>query len=87
MTSVITTDEQRVNELCDQLLAEHDPKTTKPAAFLGAQFDFGLGWVQFPEGNGGLGLSGMRERALLVGGTLDVRSRRGDGTTITLTME
>jgi two-component system, NarL family, sensor histidine kinase UhpB len=37
--------------------------------------------------NGGLGLSGMRERALLVGGTLDVRSRRGDGTTITLTME
>jgi two-component system sensor histidine kinase UhpB len=37
--------------------------------------------------NGGLGLSGMRERALLVGGTLDVRSRRGSGTTITLTME
>jgi two-component system, NarL family, sensor histidine kinase UhpB len=37
--------------------------------------------------NGGLGLSGMRERALLVGGTLDVRSRRGNGTTITLTME
>jgi two-component system, NarL family, sensor histidine kinase UhpB len=37
--------------------------------------------------NGGLGLSGMRERALLVGGTLDVRSGRGRGTTITLTME
>ena len=37
--------------------------------------------------NGGLGLSGMRERALLVGGTLDVRSGHGRGTTITLTME
>jgi two-component system sensor histidine kinase UhpB len=36
--------------------------------------------------NGGLGLSGMRERALLVGGTLDVRSGHGRGTTITLTM-
>src|SRR5262245_18718239 len=57
MTSVITTDEQRVNELCDQMLAEHDPKTTKPAEFLGAQFDLGLGWVHFPEGDGGLGLS------------------------------
>jgi two-component system sensor histidine kinase UhpB len=36
--------------------------------------------------NGGLGLSGMRERAVLVGGTLDVRSARGRGTTVTLTM-
>ena len=28
MTTLIASDEQRVNELCDQLLAEHDPKTT-----------------------------------------------------------
>jgi len=57
MTTLIASDEQRVNELCDQLLAEHDPKTTPPAEFLGAQFDLGLAWVHFPEGNGGLGLT------------------------------
>jgi two-component system sensor histidine kinase UhpB len=35
---------------------------------------------------GGLGLSGMRERALLAGGSLDIRSREGSGTTVTLTL-
>ena len=35
---------------------------------------------------GGLGLSGMRERALLVGGSLTVFSESGRGTTIELTM-
>jgi two-component system sensor histidine kinase UhpB len=35
---------------------------------------------------GGLGLSGMRERALLVGGNLNIFSRPGEGTTIELTM-
>jgi two-component system sensor histidine kinase UhpB len=35
---------------------------------------------------GGLGLSGMRERALLVGGSLDVYTEPGAGTTIELTM-
>ena len=35
---------------------------------------------------GGLGLSGMRERALLVGGSLAVFSESGRGTTIELTM-
>jgi alkylation response protein AidB-like acyl-CoA dehydrogenase len=57
MTTLITSDEQRVGELCEQLLAEHDPKTTPAAVFLGAQFDLGLGWVHFPVGHGGLGMS------------------------------
>ena len=35
---------------------------------------------------GGLGLSGMRERALLVGGNLNIFSGEGEGTTIELTM-
>jgi two-component system, NarL family, sensor histidine kinase UhpB len=35
---------------------------------------------------GGLGLNGMRERALLVGGNLNVFSRPGEGTTIELIM-
>ncbi|MDX6648775.1 MAG: two-component system, NarL family, sensor histidine kinase UhpB [Solirubrobacteraceae bacterium] len=38
------------------------------------------------ERNGGLGLRGMEERALLVGGDLDVHSADGRGTTVTLTM-
>jgi two-component system, NarL family, sensor histidine kinase UhpB len=35
---------------------------------------------------GGLGLGGMRERALLIGGSLDVYTEPGSGTTIELTM-
>lgn len=37
--------------------------------------------------DGGLGLDGMRERARLVGGRLDVRSRPGAGTTVELRLE
>ena len=43
------TDEQ-VLVLCDQLLAECDPRSTPPREFLGRQFDLGLGWVHFPLG-------------------------------------
>jgi alkylation response protein AidB-like acyl-CoA dehydrogenase len=53
----VTADEQRVNQLCDELLAKLDPKSTPPAEFLGAQYDLGLAWVHYPEGAGGLGLS------------------------------
>jgi alkylation response protein AidB-like acyl-CoA dehydrogenase len=53
----VTTEEQRVNALIDELLAEHDPRSTPAAEFLGAQYDRGLGWVHFPEGFGGLGAS------------------------------
>ena len=35
---------------------------------------------------GGLGLNGMRERALLVGGDLNIFSKPGEGTTVELTM-
>jgi alkylation response protein AidB-like acyl-CoA dehydrogenase len=57
MTTIQTSDEQRVTQLCDDLLAKHDPKTTPAAEFLGAQYDLGLAWIHFPEGSGGLGLS------------------------------
>jgi two-component system sensor histidine kinase UhpB len=36
--------------------------------------------------DGGLGLSGMRERALLAGGELSIHSTEGSGTIVTLTM-
>ena len=45
--------------------------------------DNGSGFA-FAEGDKGLGLDGMRERALLVGGALDIDSRPGRGTTVTL---
>ncbi len=57
MSAVQTSDEQRVTDLCDELLAKHDPKTTPHTEFLGAQYDLGLAWIHFPEGFGGLGLS------------------------------
>ena len=58
------TDEQLVNERLEALLAEHDPKTTDARTFLGAQFDAGLGWVHFPEGYGGLGVSPKLQRVV-----------------------
>jgi two-component system sensor histidine kinase UhpB len=47
--------------------------------------DDGRGF-SFAEANSGLGLGGMRERALLVGGDLTTESRPGSGTTIRLTV-
>jgi len=63
-TSTATTDESRIVELCDQLLASHPPTSTPPAEFLGAQFDLGLAWVHFPEGNGGLGLNPRLQKTI-----------------------
>jgi alkylation response protein AidB-like acyl-CoA dehydrogenase len=55
------TDEERVSELVDRLLADNDPKGDR-VAFLGAQFDLGLAWVHFDEGYGGLGLGPRLQR-------------------------
>ena len=55
--------ETLVKERLEQLLAEHDP-AGDPAAFLGAQFDAGLAWVHFPEGNGGLGLPPVHQKTI-----------------------
>jgi alkylation response protein AidB-like acyl-CoA dehydrogenase len=56
--------EQEVLDRCEQLLAEHPPASTSAREFLGAQFDLGLGWVHFPEGDGGLGLSPGLQRVI-----------------------
>jgi alkylation response protein AidB-like acyl-CoA dehydrogenase len=47
----------RVDEALDGLLSSHPPETTDPKDFWGAQFDAGLAWVDFPVGDGGLGVS------------------------------
>lgn len=56
-TTDLTADEQRVSDLVDELLESFPPATTSSIDFLGAQFDAGLAWVHFPEGNGGLELN------------------------------
>jgi two-component system sensor histidine kinase UhpB len=48
--------------------------------------DDGCGFQPSRRSGGRLGVSGMRERALLVGGRLNVFSAPGEGTTIELTM-
>jgi two-component system, NarL family, sensor histidine kinase UhpB len=48
--------------------------------------DDGLGFKTSSNGRTRLGVSGMRERALLVGGHLTIFSEPGEGTTIELTM-
>jgi two-component system sensor histidine kinase UhpB len=45
--------------------------------------DNGRGFA-FEESEGGLGIAGMRERALLVGGELTIESRPGEGTKVRL---
>ncbi len=55
-TAEATTDAERVATLVDEVLAEHDPKTTDKVTFRGALYDAGLAWIHFPEGWGGLGL-------------------------------
>src|SRR6202171_1804858 len=51
-----TDAEARVVELTERLLRAHPPASTPVLEFLGAQFDLGLAWVHFAEGDGGLGL-------------------------------
>ena len=59
-----SSEEDGIRSLCEQLLAELPPRETDPAVFLGRQFDLGLGWVHFPEGNGGLGKSPRLQRII-----------------------
>ncbi|MFM8380744.1 MAG: acyl-CoA dehydrogenase family protein, partial [Actinomycetota bacterium] len=60
--AILTADEQRVSTIVDRLLEDFPPRSTDPAAFLGAQFDAGLAWIHFEEGHGGLGLNPKLQR-------------------------
>jgi alkylation response protein AidB-like acyl-CoA dehydrogenase len=51
-----------VDEQIDELLAQADPTATDQTEFRGLQFDLGLAWVHFPEGEGGLGLAPVLQR-------------------------
>jgi alkylation response protein AidB-like acyl-CoA dehydrogenase len=60
----VTSDEQRVVDLVEDLLASFPPKQTDPKVFLGEQFDRGLAWVHFPAGNGGLELTPKLQKTI-----------------------
>jgi alkylation response protein AidB-like acyl-CoA dehydrogenase len=50
----VATTEAELDQLIEGLVTEYPPASTDPVTFLGAQFDRGLAWVQFPVGHGGL---------------------------------
>jgi signal transduction histidine kinase len=64
--------------------------STTPAGVVLQVSDDGVGFdpaaLRATSGPTGHGLPGLRERARLLGGTLDVRSTPGSGTTLTLTI-
>jgi alkylation response protein AidB-like acyl-CoA dehydrogenase len=47
----------QIDERIRRLVEVYDPTTTEAGTFLGAQYDEGLAWVNFPVGLGGLGVS------------------------------
>jgi len=53
----VASSEQLLDQLIDDLVTAYPPKSTDPVTFLGQQFDRGLAWVHFSEGEGGLGLT------------------------------
>jgi len=60
----IDSEEARVNEAIDKLLDENPPATTDAVTFLGAQFDLGLAWVHFAEGDGGLAVNPKHQKTI-----------------------
>jgi hypothetical protein len=55
-----------------ELLADNDPTAMTEREFLGARFDKGLAWVNYPVGAGGLGAprhcqDGLEDRLVVAG--------------------
>ena len=60
------SEDTQVTSAIDALLSENDPKKMSYEEFRGAQFDPGLAWVYFAEGNGGLGVNPVLQRQVEV---------------------
>lgn len=56
MTRPESAERNLVLDCVEDLLAKRPPSSTDPVAFLEGQFDAGLAWVDFPIGEGGLGV-------------------------------
>ena len=65
-TATNNSEETQVTSAIDALLSENDPKKMSYEEFRGAQFDHGLAWVYFDEGNGGLGVNPVLQRQVEV---------------------
>ena len=61
----IHSDEARVLAAVEQLIADHPPSSSSEREFLEAQYDAGLAWVHFPEGDGGLGVSPKLQKLVI----------------------
>ncbi len=51
------SDIERIDRAIDELLEQHDPSSMSGQEFRGHQFDANLAIINFPEGEGGMGLS------------------------------
>src|SRR3954464_3228196 len=60
----VSSEEKRVVDLVEDLLTSYPPDKTDSKVFLGEQFDRGLAWVHFPEGNGGLEASPKLQKVI-----------------------
>lgn len=56
--------EQLVRDQITALLRKHPPNNATRSEFWGAQFDAGLAWVHFPEGEGGLGVDARLQQVV-----------------------
>jgi len=67
VTDELATDPEaaRVAAAVDRLLADCPPAETDERTFLGRQFDLGLAWVHFPEGQGGLGVGPKLQKLVM----------------------
>jgi alkylation response protein AidB-like acyl-CoA dehydrogenase len=61
----VTADAAVVERRIVELLARFPPTSTPTEEFLGAQYDLGLAWVDWPEGEGGLGVSAKLQEAVI----------------------
>ena len=73
-------DHEHLDDLVDQLVADHPPSETPEEEFWGAQYDRGLAWAWHPEGFGGLGLerrhqTRINQRLVAAGASIDNRYR------------
>ena len=57
MSDYVEMSEDELRKRTRALLDECHPEQTEAVPFRLKQFEHGLAWVHFPEGNGGLGLN------------------------------
>jgi len=53
---------KKVNDAVADLLRDHDPSSLSYTEFRAHQYDYGVAWVHFPEGRGGLGVRPQLQR-------------------------